>query len=92
MSRMKWRKGKVMYLIRRIYSKVLGVKALVYNNNSNKAFKIKRPLQLTVPFEKDSLGNNEQSRSHCIDPTYEYYRPRREAAKNADAKQKLIDI
>ena len=89
---MKWCRGKVMYLIRRIDSKVLGVKVLVYNNNSNKAFKIKRPLQLTVPLEIDSLGNIEQSRSHCIDPTYEYYRPRREAAKDADTKQNLIDI
>ena len=49
--RMKWRKGKVMELIRGIDNKVRGDELLVYNKNSEKTSKIKRPLQLTVPLE-----------------------------------------
>ena len=45
-----------------------------------------------VPLEIDLLGNIEQSRSHCIDPTNEYNIPGREVAKYSDAKQKLNDI
>ena len=91
---MKWRKGKVMRLIRDFDNKVRGAELLVYrpNKNNEKTSKIKRPLQLIVPLEIDSLGNTEQSRSHCIEPTSEYNRPRREAAKNADMKRKLNDV
>ena len=49
--RMKWRKGKVMELIRGIDNKVRGDELLVCNKNSEKTSKIKRPLQLTVPLE-----------------------------------------
>ena len=77
---------KVMKLSRGIDSKVLGVKLLVCNNNSEKTSKIKRPLLLTVSLDIDSLGNTEQSRSHCIDPTNVYNSPRGEAAKDADMK------
>ena len=90
--RMKWRKGKVLKLICGIDNKVRGAELLVYNKNSEKTSKIKRPLQLIVPFEINSLGNTEQSRSHCIEPASEYNRPRREAAKNADMKRKLNDV
>ena len=89
---MKWRKGKVLKLIRGIDNKVRGAELLVYNKKSEKTSKIKRTLQLIVPLEIDSLGNTEQSRSHCIEPASEYNRPRREAAKNADIKQKLNDV
>ena len=90
--RMKWRKRKVLKLIRGIDNKVRGAELLVYNKNSEKTSKIKRPLQLIVPLEIDSLGNTKQSRSHCIEPASEYNRPRREAAKNADMKRKLNDV
>ena len=40
----------------------------------------------------DLLGNIKQSRSHCVELASEYNKPGREAAKNADMKQKLNDI
>ena len=40
----------------------------------------------------DSLENTEQSRGNCIEPTSEYNRPKREAAKNVDMKRRLNDI
>ena len=76
-KRMKWRKEKVMKLICGIHNKVRGAELLVYNKNNEKTFKIKRPLQLTVLLEIDSLENIEQSRSNCIKPASEYNRPRR---------------
>ena len=91
-SRMKQRKGKVMKLIRRIDNNVRGAELLGYNKNSEKTSKIKRPSQLIVPLEMDSLENTEQSRGNCIEPTSEYNRPKREAAKNADMKRRLNDI
>ena len=78
---MKWRKGKVMKLIREINNKVSGAELLVYNKNSEKTSKIKLSLRLIVPLEIESLGNTEQSRSHCIEPASEYNRPKREAGK-----------
>ena len=90
--RVKWRQGKVLKLIRGIDNKVRGAELLVYNKKSEKTSKIKRTLQLIVPLEIDSLGNTEQSRSHCIEPASEYNRPRREAAKNVDMKRKLNDV
>ena len=78
---MKCCKGKFMKLICGIDNKVCGAELLVYNKTVKKTSKIKRPLQLIVPFEIDSLGNTERSRSHCIKPAIEYNRPRREAAK-----------
>ena len=89
---MKCRKGKFLKLIRGIDNKVRGAELLIYNKNSEKASKIKRPLRLIVPLEIDSLGNTEQSRSQCIEPASEYNRPRTEAAKNAYMKQKLSDV
>ena len=72
-----------------IDNKVRGAELLVYYKISEKTSKIKRPLQLIVPLEIDSLVDAEQSRSHCIEPASEYNRSRREAAKNADMKRKL---
>ena len=54
---MKWLKGKVITLIPGIDIKVRGAELLVYNKNSEKTSKIKRPLQLIVPLEIDSLGS-----------------------------------
>ena len=45
---MKWRKGKILKLIRFIDNKVRDSEHLVYNKNIEKASKIKRPLQLIV--------------------------------------------
>ena len=45
---MKWRKGKILKLIRFIDNKVCDSEQLVYNKNIEKASKIKRPLQLIV--------------------------------------------
>ena len=45
---MKWRKGKILKLIRFIDNKVRDSEYLVYNKNIEKASKIKRPLQLIV--------------------------------------------
>ena len=66
--RMKWRKRKVMKLIHGIDNKIRGAELLVYNKNNKKTSKIKRRLQLVVLLERESLGNPEQSRNHCIEP------------------------
>ena len=68
--------GNSYELILGIDNKVCGAELLVYNKNSEKTPKIKRPLQLIVPPETELLGNTEQSRSHCIEPASEYNRPR----------------
>ena len=54
---MKWLKDKVITLIPGIDNKVRGAELLVYNKNSEKTSKVKRPLQLIVPLEIDSLGS-----------------------------------
>ena len=81
-----------MKLICGIDHNVRGAELLGYNKNSEKTSKIKRPSYLIVPLEMDSLENTEQSRGNCIEPTSEYNRPKREAAKNADMKRRLNDI
>ena len=55
--RMKWLKNKVITLIPGIDNKVHGAELLVYNKISEKTSKVKRPLQLIVPLEIDSLGS-----------------------------------
>ena len=54
---MKWLKDKVITLIPGIDNKVRGAELLVYNKNSEKTSKVRRPLQLIVPLEIDSLGS-----------------------------------
>ena len=63
----KWRKGKVMKLIRGIDNKVRGAELLVYNKNGEKTSKAKRALQLIIPLETDLLENTDQNKSHCIE-------------------------
>ena len=48
---MKWRKGKIIELIRGNDGKVRGVKLNVHQTKLKKTFVINRPLQLIVPFE-----------------------------------------
>ena len=49
--RMKWRKGKIIELIRGNNGKIIGVKLNVYQTKLKRTVVINRPLQLIVPLE-----------------------------------------
>ena len=75
--RMKWRKGKIIELIRGNDGKVRGVKLNVYQTKLKKTLVINRPVQLIVPFE---IANEppEPAEKKALS------KPRRDVAKTAD--------
>ena len=92
-TRMKWRKGKVLNLIRGKDNKVSGAELLIYNRETGKTSTLRRPLQLIMPLEIETVRDTKQNENntHCPEPPDEYTRkPRRDAAKNADLIRKLM--
>ena len=86
-TRMKWRKAKVLTLIRGKDNKVRGAELLIYNRETGKTSTLRRPLQLIMPLEIETVRDTKQNENntHCPEPANEYTRkPRRDAAKNAD--------
>ena len=71
---MKWRKGKIIEVIRGNDGKVRGVKLNVYQTKLKKTVVINRPRQLIVPFE---IANKPPKPAETIALS----KPRRDAAK-----------
>ena len=80
---MKWRKGKIIELIRGNDGKVRGVKLNVYQTKLKKTVVINRPLQLIVPFE---IANEPPEPAETIALS----NPRRNAAKTSDTIRRMI--
>ena len=74
---MKWRKAKVVQVIRGMDNLIRGVELKVFQPKLNHTVTINRPLLLIIPFE---INKTVESVS---------IRPRRVAAANADIKRKL---
>ena len=92
-TRMKWRKAKVLNLIRGKVNKVRGAELLIYNRETGKTSTLRRTLQLIMLLEIETVRDTKQNENntHCPEPAYEYTRkPRRDAAKNADLIRKLM--
>ena len=83
LPRMRWRKGKVINVIRGRDNLIRGVELEVYQPNLNKTVRINRPLQHIVPFEI-----TEEKTNTDIETDNEI-RPKRIAAANADLKRRL---
>ena len=80
---MKWRKGKIIELIRGNDGKVRGFKLNVYQTKLKKTFVINRPLQLIVPFE---IAHEPPEPAE----TKALSKPYRHAAKTADTIRRMI--
>ena len=91
-TRMKRRKAKVLNLIRG-KDKVSGAELLIYNREAGKTSTFRRPLQLIMPLEIETVRDTKQNENntHCPEPADEYTRkPRTDAAKSADLIRKLM--
>ena len=80
---MKWRKEKIIGLIRGNDVKVRGSKSNVDQTKLKKTVVINRPLQLIVPFE---IANEPPEPAE----TKALSKPRRDAAKTADTISRMI--
>ena len=92
-TRMKWRKAKVLNLIWGKGNKVRGAELLIYNRETGKTSTLRRPLQLIMPLETETVRDTKQNENntHCSEPADEYTRkPKRDAVKNADLIRKLM--
>ena len=88
--RMKWQKAKVSNLIRGKDHKVRDAELLIYNRETGKTSTLRRPLQLIMLLEIETVRDTKQNENstHCPD---EYTRkPRRDAAKNVDLVRKWM--
>ena len=54
-TRMKWRKAKVLNLIWGKGNKVRGAELLIYNRETGKTSTLRRPLQLIMPLETETV-------------------------------------
>ena len=80
---MKWRKGKIIELIRGNDDKVRGIKLNVYQTKLKKTVVINRPLHLIMPFE---TVNEPPEPTETIALS----KPRRDDAKTADTIRRII--
>ena len=90
--RMKWRKGKIIKLIHGKDGLVRGVEICIYQRELNKTTTIKRPVQLIVPFEIMDQHQNEPKKSPPELDLENSKKPKRSAARNADAIRRAMDI
>ena len=76
---MKWKKAKVIEVIKGIDNHVRGIQLKVFQLSLNQTITIHRPLKFAVPFEINKIEGNET-----------VTRTKRMAAINADARRKVI--
>ena len=92
-TRIKWQKAKVSNLIRGKNNKVRDGEILIYNRETGKTSTLRRPLQLIMLLEMETVRDTKQNENntHCPEPADEYTRkPRRDAAKNVDLVRKWM--
>ena len=92
--RMKWKKGRITKLIHGKDGLVRGVEILIYQREQNKTTTIKRPVQLIVPFEIIDQHQNEPEKTQIEENNNEpkNLKPKRSAARNADAIRRAMDV
>ena len=99
---MNWKRGRVSSLFRGKDDHVSGVEIIMYQPNLKQTIKVKRPLQLIVPFEINDRNTDVLTEQFEIvnehndvltdeEPIATTKRPQRIAAKNADIIRRLLD-